>query len=280
MKHLLGIGVVIFAAFGAQAARADAIDQYSIAFSGTGSSLPTGVSFLADAVSYEYFGFNFVSNSVTSSTVGTLFYTGDPGCGGTCVATTQLGSDPSVSLNVNEVVYENTAGGGATSELGYYVEYQNPTPGTYAVTLHAPESLSIADGASNAFAYLAFGMADGAPATFNPFTSYTLQEADCVNYGCNYIPVAGVTPAPFAADHLVQMVANTPYFVLLDVQINPSPTGVPLLASIDPQFSTDAAGGSFAYSSGVTDVNSTPEPGTLVLMLPVVALLGGLRRCG
>ena len=232
---------------------------------------------LPGAVSYEYFGFNFAENIATSTTVGTLTYSGGPGCGGTCIATTQLGSDPSVSLNVNEVVYENTGGGGAISELGYYVEYMN-TPGTYTVKIETPESLSIADGASGAFAFLAFGPADGEAGTFNPFNSYTLDEADCVNNGCGYIPVAGVTPAPFVTDHFVQMVANTPYFVLLDEEIEPSTTGQQLMAFIDPQFSTTATGGSFDYSSGVTD--PSPEPAALILMLSGAALLGGLARHG
>jgi hypothetical protein len=78
----------------------------------------------------------------------------------------------------------------------------------------------------------------------------------------------------------VQIVANTPYFVLLDLEIRPSPTDEQLLASIDPQFSTTATGGFFDYSSGVTDASATPEPGALVLILSGFALLGGLPRHG
>jgi len=232
---------------------------------------------LPGAVSYEYFGLNFAENIVTSSTVGTLTYTGGPGCGGICVATTQLGSDPSVSLNVNEVVFDNTSGGVAQSSLGYYVEYVNPTPGNYTVDLHAPESLSITDGKSNGSAYLAFGPAGGSAGTFGDFSSYTLQEVDCAN-GCpKGFPGA---PAPFATDNFVQMTANIPYFVLLDLQIDPSATGLQSLTSIDPVFSTAAAGGFFVYSSGVTDAGAAPEPGALILMLSGYALLGGLLRRG
>ena len=86
---------------------------------------------LPNAVSYEYVGLNYASNVVTSSTVGTLEYTGLPGCGGLCSATTQLGAIPSVSATVNEVYFDiyHTAGGGVQSTLGYYIEYLN-TPGT------------------------------------------------------------------------------------------------------------------------------------------------------
>jgi hypothetical protein len=126
-----------------------------------GEAGASGVTVLPNAVSYEYFGLNFAINIATSSSVGTLNYTGDPGCGGTCTATTSLGSDPSVSLNVNEVTFQNTSGGFAEAELGYYVEYVN-TPGTYTVVLHSGDTLSVPF--SPAFpsagqAYLGFGPA-------------------------------------------------------------------------------------------------------------------------
>src|SRR5437899_11778228 len=59
------------------------------------SALPASATPLPNAVSYEYFGLNYANNIVTSNTVGTLDYTGLTGCGGTCSATTQLGSSPS-----------------------------------------------------------------------------------------------------------------------------------------------------------------------------------------
>jgi hypothetical protein len=229
---------------------------------------------LSGAVSYEYFGLNFAENIATSTTVGTLNYTGGPGCGGTCTATTQLGSDPSASLNVNTVVFDNTCCGGAIAELGYYAEYDN-APGIYTVTVSAPESLSITD-QSNAFAYLAVGLADGASGTLNPFNSYALQEVDCVN-ACQYLPVGGITPAPFTPKS-IQMTANTLYFVLLDLEINPSASGLQQMAFIDPTFSTTAPGGSFDFSAGVTDASAMPEPGALVLMLTGLLLLCGLRH--
>ena len=73
---------------------------------------------LPNAVSYWYFGLNFANNIQTSTTVGTLDYNGQPGCGGTCTATTQLGTSPSDSATVNEVVYRNTSGGGVIAQLG------------------------------------------------------------------------------------------------------------------------------------------------------------------
>src|SRR5215216_4516881 len=81
---------------------------------------PANAVVLPDAVSYEYFGLNFAQNIVTSNAVGTLNYTGGPGCGGTCTATTQLGASPSVSATVNEVSFFSTGGGGVIVSLGYY----------------------------------------------------------------------------------------------------------------------------------------------------------------
>jgi hypothetical protein len=237
----------------------------------------SGLNPLPGAVSYESIGFNFVEYSLTSSTVGTLTYAGGLGCGGICTANTQLGPDPSASLNVNAVVFDNTCCGGATAELGYYVELA-ATPGLHTVNVDAPESISITDALSNAFAYLAFGPADGAPGTLNDFASYTLQEADCVNFGCQDIPVGGVTHAPFIANNSVEMEANIPYFVLLDMEIRPSASGLQQMVTIDPQFSTTEAGDFFVYSAGVTD--AMPEPGALVLMLSGFALLCGLPRQG
>jgi hypothetical protein len=225
--------------------------------------------------SYEYFGLNFANNIQTSSAVGTLTYTGGPGCGGTCVATTQLGSDPGASLNVNEVAFDETGGGYAESALGYYVEYVN-SPGTYTVNLNAPGSLSVpTNGVSQSSIYLGLGPAGGEPGTLGNFASYTLQEADCVN-GCPY--GFDGTPAAFATNNSVQMIEGTPYFVLLDLTIDPGTTNQQLMASIDPQFSTTATGGYFAYSAGVTGSSAVPEPGALVLMLSGIALLCGLPR--
>jgi hypothetical protein len=57
--------------------------------------------------SNEYFGLNYANNVSQSSTLGTLNYSGEPGCNpaGTCSATTSLGASPSASATVNEVVY-------------------------------------------------------------------------------------------------------------------------------------------------------------------------------
>jgi hypothetical protein len=78
------------------------------------------------------------------------------------------------------------------------------------------------------------------------FASITLQEADCIN-GC---PAPGftVTPAPFTLDHSVQMVADTLYFITLQVQIDPNPSNTQLGASVDSTFSTSATGGFFSFS--------------------------------
>lgn len=229
-----------------------------------------------NAISYETFGLNFAENIQSSTAVGTLDYTGFPGCGGSCIATTQLGTDPFVSLTVNEVVFEFTGGGGAESELGYYVEYVNPTPGTYTVTLHTAESLSLPDGISHASAYLAIGQSANAPGSFTDFASYAFREADCLN-GCPPPGFAGITPAPFNPAPSIQMVANVPYFMVIDLLMRPEPSNLPVTASIDPTFSTTAAGGYFAFSAGV--ISDAPEPGAWLLILTGFALGGlALRR--
>jgi hypothetical protein len=120
-------------------------------------------SILPNAISYAYFGLNFAVNIKESHTVGTLNYTGQPGCGGDCHATTTLGSSPSVSATVNEVVFDNTSGGVVQARLGYYVAYLN-SPGTYGVNLHAIDTLSAPDGRAIS-AGLKFGPADRALGT-------------------------------------------------------------------------------------------------------------------
>jgi hypothetical protein len=202
---------------------------------------------LPDAVSYEYFGLNFADNVQTSNAVGTLNYSGQPGCGGTCIATTALGAVPSVSANVNEVVYQATSGGVVQASLGYYVEYVN-APGTYNIDLHSANTLSVNDGVTAMSAAMTFGTAGTATTSLGNFSAITLQEADCVN-GC---PAPGFVPStgPFAPDQSVQMVANTPYFVQLDLLIRAQPSGMQESGMIDPTFSS-TSGGQFIFSPGV-----------------------------
>jgi len=231
---------------------------------------PVAANALPDAVSYEYFGFNFANNIATSNSVGTLDYTGGPGCGGACTATTALGS---VSLNANEVVYQNTSGGFAQAELTYYVQYDN-APGNYAVNLHANDALSV-DSGSRAQAYLAFGPAvpPSSPPGTPLFQSYLVNETDCVN-GCATGIANYLSPTPFPSVTAVQMAANTPYLVQIWVTINPAPNGVPLSASTDATFSTSATGGTFIFSP-------VPEPTTgLLVMLGVLGLAVSRRRTG
>jgi hypothetical protein len=240
-------------------------------FAGSGSAYATIVgpaTVLPNAISYEYFGLNYANNVQTSNSVGTLDYTGFPGCGGTCSATTQLGASPSVSATVNEVIFDiyRTAGGGVQARLGYYVEYLNAA-GTYTVNLHAVDSLSAPDNSSYISAGLRFGKAGSSTTNFNNFASTAFQEADCVN-GCP-APGFAIPHAPFTPDNLVQMDANTLYFVQLELLINPGPTGVQLTGSIDPMFSTDA-GGSFIFSPGVFSpgiAGAVPEPSTWAMMI-------------
>lgn len=219
---------------------------------------------LPDAISFEYFGLNFAGNIRTSSTIGTLDYAGQPGCGGVCSAMTQLGSSPSASATVNEVSFQSTGGGEVQAKLGYYVEYTNPVAGTYAVNLHSTDSLSAPD-QSAVSASLLFGQAGASTTSFNNFATLTFQETQCVN-SC---PSAAPNPTgAFLPDNLVQMVANTPYFVQMTVLLDPRSSGIPISGSIDPMFTTESLGGQFIFSPGVFDVSSgVPEPSTWAMII-------------
>lgn len=228
-----------------------------------------GVAFanpLPNAISYEYFGLNYAMNVATSNSVGTLDYTGRPGCGGLCNATTQLGNDPSVSLNANEIAFNYGGGGYAQAQLTYYVQYNN-APGTYSVNLMAKDTLTaIHKGdAASAQAYLAFGQSVANPDPNQPyFQSYAVNETDCSNR-CDNGVANYQSPASFPAVTPVQMIANTPYLVQMFVVISPATEGVPFNASVDPTFSTSATGGNFTFSSGVTAAVAEPKSSMLLL---------------
>lgn len=240
---------------------------------GAGAAHAGGLPILPDAISHEYFGLNFANNIVTRDTVGTLNYNNGPGCGGTCIATTSLGADPSVSLQVNEVVFQNTSGGGAIAELAYYVEYVNAA-GTYGVDLHTSDTLS-APGGDSAQAYMAFGIAGPSFSSFNNFQQITFEQTDCVRV-CSV-----ANPAAFPLVTRLQMIANTPYLVHMRVVIFPTGTGGQSSASIDPMFTTDVLGGAFIFSPGVTapPTGGVPEPASWALLLAGFGLAGvALRR--
>jgi len=232
----------------------------------TAGVTPAEATVLPDALSYEYFGIGYASAIVTSNTVGTLDYTGHQGCGDTCTATTRLGSSPSVSATVNQVYFDifRTGGGEVQAKLAYYVEYTNPVAGTYTVNLHSTDSLSAPD-QSAVSASLLFGQAGASTTSFNNFATLTFQETQCVN-SC---PSAAPKPTgAFIPDNLVQMVANTPYFVQMTVLLDPRSSGMPISGSIDPMFTTNSLGGKFIFSPGVFDVSSgVPEPSTWAMMI-------------
>jgi hypothetical protein len=219
------------------------------------------------AVSYEYVGLNFANNIRTNNTLGSLVYNGLPGCGGVCVVTTALGASPFVVADINEVD-AGASGGVVEGHLGYYVAYLN-APGDYTVNLHAIETLSAPDGAAIS-AHLKFGPADSTPGSFNDFASTTFEEAACINR-CP-APGFAIATAPFVADNLVTMTANTLYFMQLDLLMNPGPSNVAIRGLIDPTFSTSAAGGTFVFS-----VQPAPIPAALPLFASGLGGLGIVR---
>lgn len=235
------------------------------------TAVPTTL--LPDAMSYEYFGLNSAGNVTTSSVIGTFNYGGKPGCAGKCTATTALGPDPSVSLSVAELPYNGESGGFSQAQLFYYVEYDNSVAGNYLVDLTAHDLLpSIAPGGeASAQAYLAFGRAAQPFDPFHPrFLSTLVSETDCASR-CQQGVGNYLSPSPFPAVVSLEMTANVPYLVELDVWIYADSIGTQYDAWIDPTFSTKATGGSFAFSPGVT--SAVPEPaGAGVLLAGVLGL--------
>lgn len=241
------------------------------------SAGPAAAVVLPDAISYQYFGLNYANNILTSNTVGTLSYTGSPGCGSVCSATSQLGASPSVSATESEIIFDRyqTGGGEVKSSLGYYMEFLG-APGALNVTLHALDSLSAAD-SSQISASLRFGLAGPSTNSFNNFSSVLFQEADCLN-GCPS-PGFGISPQSFTPDNQVQILANTLYFLQMDLLIGARPYGGQVTGLIDPTFST-AAAGQFVFSPGVLGQTApaVPEPSTWAMMLLGFFFIGTVAR--
>lgn len=256
------VHVVARIVFGIRARLLVAAAAIAVVSSGSVAAAP-----LPNAVSYEYFGFNFASNVQTSDTIGTLNYTGGPGCATTCTATTTLGADPSISVDATQVVFAATGGGFAEAELGYYFEYAN-SPGTYTFTLHNSDVLST-PGPSVGGNILTFGAAGGNFSNFNNFSSLIYRSADCT-YSC------GSTGA--FTDVNLSIVANTLYFIQLDSTVYPHQDFQRLVASIDPTFTTTATGGQILFSPGVIAAAGIPEPATWTTMLAGFAAVGAFAR--
>lgn len=231
------------------------------------------------ALSYEYFGLNFAMNEDTSTAFGTLNYANfhdpsngspGPGCGGVCTATTALGADPSVSLQLDEVTYEATSLGQAEAELAYYAEYYVPggsTANSYPVTLTAKDTLTISGAGTGGQAYLGFGPAGSDNGFLNNFASFLINETDCVN-GCRTGVANYLAPSPFPSSTPLMMQENTPYFLEFWVSINPEPDGAQNGAMIDPILTSNSSAGTLIFSPGVGATTPTvPEPSTWAMML-------------
>jgi hypothetical protein len=235
------------------------------------SAAGTAHAALPSAVSYEYIGLNFAENIQTSSTIGTLNYDGDPGCGGVCTLTTALGADPSETIHVDEVVFEGTSGGSVDAQLGYYFEV--PGSGVTTVNLHSGESLTSA-GNSESQAYIAVGPAGVDYSSLSNFQSYLFQDTDC-DKTCS-IGVANYTaPKPLPADEPLTITKGELYFLEEWVHVSPQPSGVQVTDFADPTITT-MHGTSILFSPGV--LSGIPEPSSWLMMLIGVGGLGAAMR--
>ncbi len=222
-------------------------------------------------VSYEYFGLNFAINLQTSSTFGTLDYTGSPGCGGICTATTTLGSDPTETVEVYQVPYMGTGGGYSEAALGYYLEVMGS--GVTTIYLHAGDSL-MAPPSGFAQAYIAVGPAAMAYSSDNNFMSYAYQDTDCAGYCADGVANA-YTPLPLPADQPISIDEGVLYFVAEFVEIGAATSETQLTVMADPTF-TAAPGVTILYSPGVT--SGVPEPAAWSMMLVGFGGLGAAQR--
>jgi len=232
---------------------------------------------LPGAVAFADFALD-IADDRHSSVLGTFDDSAGPGCGGTCRAVTSLGLSPSVSLDVDQISLDSLTGSGARASLGYYVEYVN-APGLYTLDLQTSDSLSAPDLFASAEAHLKLGVAGSNPGHLGDFDdALALEETDCTA-NCPALLFPGFVGA-FPAHSAIQMVANVPYFLQMDVVILSQPNDAADHASIDPMFSDPLdQGGHFLFSPGVLGgAAGVPEPGGWLLALTGFGLVGAAVR--
>jgi len=237
---------------------------------GAARALPPPIP-LPPAFSYEYFGLNYAVNVQTSTTIGVLDYTGGPGCGGVCTASSALGNNPSVGIDVDEVT-DGASGGYVAADLSYYVALSGPgvvNGQSYNVVLTAHDAPG--GGVADAEAYIALGTVYSGTHTFS---TIVYQDTDCF-VRCAEGIGNFTDPKPFGATP-VTLVGGDTYLLTIQDYLGAWPTGGQLTASIDPTFSTTAPGVGFAFSPGVT--SGVPEPATWAMMLVGFGGVGAAMR--
>jgi hypothetical protein len=219
-----------------------------------------------DAVSYEYFGLNYLDNVQTSRALGTLNYSSGAGCGGTCQTTTSLGVDPSAKVWLDEVPFEGASGGYATAIVGFF--FVPSMSGT--VTLHAAETLAAYRGAAgpDSQSVLMVGQA-GDEVTpylldFAADVPLLFQDTDCSNYCAT--GVANYTaPLPLPSNQNLNVVGGVQYYVYESIYVGQATNAGQLTVEADPSITSDTPGLILAFSPGIA--SAVPEPSVFGMMV-------------
>jgi hypothetical protein len=213
------------------------------------------------------------------------------GCGGVCSATTTLGGNPSITLQLDQtVVPGDITGNFAFAELAYFIQANGVPMGTPVDgMLHASQNFSsnIQSAGGEAQVAIFFGPANADPnftLQGEGLAPYPAQYQDtyCLSY-CESSFANFGSPAAMPASQPVVMEAGIPYVVELvdELVANPHvfPLGTQLSASIDPTFTTTTPGVTFSFSPGVTGATGgVPEPASWAMMVLGLASIGGALR--
>jgi hypothetical protein len=178
---------------------------------------------------------------------------------GTGVISATLGGNPSVKLGATPA---NNGGGDSSLFMSYQVEYVGTPGDTVGAVVHVNDTID-QFGDSAAIAEMTVSGING-----TVYSAYDCSASPEAAFGC------GTAPSATFTDQAVTLYDNTVYTVDLSLQIYAHD---PVLAAIDPTFTTPAgAGGYFIFSPGIT--SGVPEPATWAAMLIGFGGVGAAMR--